>query len=32
MNSQQGYDVQGYIYEYLIEKFVANASKFYMPH
>jgi type I restriction enzyme M protein len=27
MNSQQGYDVLGYIYEYLIEKFAANAGK-----
>ena len=36
MNSQQGYDVLGYIYEYLIEKFAANAGKkageFYTPH
>lgn len=27
MNSNQGYDVLGYIYEYLIEKFAANAGK-----
>ncbi|WP_235998631.1 type I restriction-modification system subunit M [Cysteiniphilum marinum] len=36
MNAQQGYDVLGYIYEYLIEKFAANAGKkageFYTPH
>lgn len=36
MNGQQGYDVLGYIYEYLIEKFAANAGKkageFYTPH
>lgn len=36
MDSQQGYDVLGYIYEYLIEKFAANAGKkageFYTPH
>ncbi|NGZ16561.1 type I restriction-modification system subunit M [Vibrio aestuarianus] len=36
MNSKQGYDVLGYIYEYLIEKFAANAGKkageFYTPH
>src|SRR5690554_15598 len=36
MNSQKGYDVLGYIYEYLIEKFAANAGKtageFYTPH
>ncbi|WP_350979140.1 type I restriction-modification system subunit M [Shewanella sp. AC34-MNA-CIBAN-0136] len=36
MNSNQGYDVLGYIYEYLIEKFAANAGKkageFYTPH
>ena len=36
MNSSQGYDVLGYIYEYLIEKFAANAGKkageFYTPH
>lgn len=27
MNGKQGYDVLGYIYEYLIEKFAANAGK-----
>lgn len=36
MNGKQGYDVLGYIYEYLIEKFAANAGKkageFYTPH
>lgn len=36
MNNQQGFDVLGYIYEYLIEKFAANAGKkageFYTPH
>lgn len=36
MNGHQGYDVLGYIYEYLIEKFAANAGKkageFYTPH
>jgi len=36
MNNNQGYDVLGYIYEYLIEKFAANAGKkageFYTPH
>jgi type I restriction enzyme M protein len=36
MDSRQGYDVLGYIYEYLIEKFAANAGKkageFYTPH
>lgn len=36
MDSKQGYDVLGYIYEYLIEKFAANAGKkageFYTPH
>lgn len=36
MNRNQGYDVLGYIYEYLIEKFAANAGKkageFYTPH
>jgi type I restriction enzyme M protein len=35
MNGNQGYDVLGYIYEYLIEKFAANAGKkageFYTP-
>ena len=35
MNGKQGYDVLGYIYEYLIEKFAANAGKkageFYTP-
>lgn len=36
MNGRQGYDVLGFIYEYLIEKFAANAGKkageFYTPH
>ena len=36
MDGNQGYDVLGYIYEYLIEKFAANAGKkageFYTPH
>lgn len=36
MNGEQGYDVLGYIYEYLIEKFASNAGKkageFYTPH
>lgn len=36
MDNKQGYDVLGYIYEYLIEKFAANAGKkageFYTPH
>lgn len=36
MSASQGYDVLGYIYEYLIEKFAANAGKkageFYTPH
>ncbi|WP_350261636.1 type I restriction-modification system subunit M [Pantoea sp. BJ2] len=36
MNGNQGYDVLGYVYEYLIEKFAANAGKkageFYTPH
>ncbi len=36
MNNSQGFDVLGYIYEYLIEKFAANAGKkageFYTPH
>ncbi|GAB7195798.1 hypothetical protein [Dickeya oryzae] len=27
MHGNQGYDVLGYIYEYLIEKFAANAGK-----
>lgn len=35
MDSKQGYDVLGFIYEYLIEKFAANAGKkageFYTP-
>lgn len=35
-DGKQGYDVLGYIYEYLIEKFAANAGKkageFYTPH
>lgn len=36
MNGKQDYDVLGYIYEYLIEQFAANAGKkageFYTPH
>lgn len=36
MDSKQGYDVLGYIYEYLISQFAANAGKkageFYTPH
>lgn len=36
MGGNLGYDVLGYIYEYLIEKFAANAGKkageFYTPH
>ena len=36
MDGKQDYDVLGFIYEYLIEKFAANAgkkaSKFYTPH
>ena len=36
MSSRQDYDVLGYIYEYLIEKFASNAGKkageFYTPH
>lgn len=36
MDGKQGYDVLGFIYEYLIEKFAANAGKkageFYTPH
>ena len=36
MDDQQGYDVLGFIYEYLIGKFAANAGKkageFYTPH
>tara|TARA_B110000211_G_scaffold177903_1_gene201120 strand:- start:4486 stop:7086 length:2601 start_codon:yes stop_codon:yes gene_type:complete len=36
MGGHVGYDVLGYIYEYLIEKFAANAGKkageFYTPH
>ncbi|MDF7670753.1 type I restriction-modification system subunit M [Orbaceae bacterium ESL0721] len=36
MDGKQGYDVLGYIYEYLLEKFAANAGKkageFYTPH
>lgn len=36
MNSRQGYDVLGFIYEYLIGMFAANAGKkageFYTPH
>lgn len=36
MNKKQDYDVLGYIYEYLIEKFASNAGKkageFYTPH
>ena len=35
-DGKQGYDVLGYIYEYLIEKFASNAGKkageFYTPH
>ena len=35
-DGKQGYDVLGYIYEYLIEQFAANAGKkageFYTPH
>lgn len=36
MDGRQGYDVLGFIYEFLIEKFAANAGKkageFYTPH
>ena len=36
MNDKQGYDVLGFIYEYLISNFAANAGKkageFYTPH
>ena len=36
MDGRQGYDVLGFIYEYLIEKFAASAGKkageFYTPH
>lgn len=36
MDSKQGFDVLGYIYEYLISQFAANAGKkageFYTPH
>lgn len=36
MDSRQGYDVLGFIYEYLISKFASNAGKkageFYTPH
>jgi len=36
MDGKQDYDVLGYIYEYLVEKFAANAGKkageFYTPH
>lgn len=36
MNDRQGYDVLGFIYEYLISNFAANAGKkageFYTPH
>lgn len=36
MNGKQDYDVLGYIYEYLLEKFASNAGKtageFYTPH
>ena len=36
MDGRQGYDVLGYIYEYLIEKFASSAGKkageFYTPH
>ena len=35
-DGKQGYDVLGYVYEYLIEKFASNAGKkageFYTPH
>lgn len=36
MDAQQGYDVLGYVYEYLLEQFASNAGKkageFYTPH
>ena len=36
MDARQGYDVLGYVYEYLISKFASNAGKtageFYTPH
>lgn len=36
MNAQQGYDVLGYVYEYLLKQFASNAGKkageFYTPH
>lgn len=36
MDERQGYDVLGFIYEYLISNFAANAGKkageFYTPH
>jgi type I restriction enzyme M protein len=36
MDGKQGYDVLGFIYEYLLDKFAANAGKkageFYTPH
>ena len=36
MDGKQDYDVLGFIYEYLIEKFASNAGKkageFYTPH
>ena len=36
MDGKQDYDVLGFVYEYLIEKFAANAGKkageFYTPH
>lgn len=36
MDDRQGYDILGFIYEYLLEKFAANAGKkageFYTPH
>ena len=36
MDDKQGYDVLGFIYEYLISMFAANAGKkageFYTPH
>lgn len=36
MNNKEGYDVLGYIYEYLLDKFASNAGKkageFYTPH
>lgn len=36
MDGKQDYDVLGFVYEYLIEKFASNAGKkageFYTPH